>query len=132
MATRNYTSMGSIVDDYSQLKAVPALLGMLFSLFGLYQFGAFSTLELAWFNYTVDTTHVMLGSLAIFAVAFMSSETKQFENYHDWEQALIAASPILIVGYEHVQFVTDIVNTGTWTQILAFLIVAAGYGVAMR
>ncbi|WP_254764117.1 hypothetical protein [Natrinema marinum] len=120
------------MNDYSQLRAVPALLGMLFSIFGLYQFGAFSTLTIAWFDYTIQTTHVMLGSLAIFAVAFMSSETKSFEHYDEWEQAMIAASPVLIVGYEHISFITDLVNTSTWTQILAFLIVAGGYGVAMR
>lgn len=129
----NRQSMTGIIDDYSNLRAVPALLGMLFGLFGLYQFGAFSTLELAWFNYTIQTNHVMLGSLGIFALAFMSSETKSFERYDDWEQGLIAASPVLIVTYEHVQFVTDLVNnTEPWTQILAFLITVAGYGVAMR
>lgn len=132
MATSS-RSLNGVLSDYSQLRAVPALLGMLFSIFGLYQFGAFSTLELAWFDYTIETNHVMFGSLAIYAVAFMSSETRSFEHYDDWEQALIAASPVLIVGYEYVGFVADLVNSADpWSQVLAFLIVAGGYGVAMR
>lgn len=120
--------------DYSQLRSVPALLGMLFTVLSLYQFGAFGdSMVIAWFDYTVDSSHVMFGSLGIYALAFMSSETKAFENYEQWEQGFIVASPGLIFTYEYVGFVADLVNSmDPWTQILGFLIAAGGYGVAMR
>lgn len=132
MATRT-NSLNGLLNDYSQLRAVPALLGIIFAIASLYQFGGVNELTLQWFDYTLTDTHAMLISLGVLVVAFMSSETKQFENYEDWEQALIAATPALVVGHHYVPFIESLVNTAEpFGQILAFLICVAGYASAMR
>ena len=42
----------------------------------------------------------MFVSLATYAVAFISSETKEFENYEDWGKGMITAGPILLIGHQ--------------------------------
>ena len=129
----SHNSINGLVDDYSQLRAVPALLGIVFAMASLYQFGGVSELTLEWFSYTLTDQHAMLVSLGVLVVAFMSSQTKQFENYQDWEQILILATPSLVIGYHYIGFVESLVNTAEpWGQVAAFLVCVAGYASAMR
>jgi len=131
MASRN--SPGDLVSDYANLRTVPALLGIVFALASLYQFGGIATVELTWISYTLTTQHAMIVSLATFVVAFASSETKSFDYYEDWEKVVIAAGPALILGHQYVQFVTDaIANNSPTGGILAFIISLAAWGVAVR
>lgn len=76
--------------DYATLKTIPALLSVGFVAAGLYAFGGIAAVELTWFGgYTLTAEHATLGSMAILAVAFMSSETRRFENDEMWEQIMV-------------------------------------------
>ncbi|MFA9516330.1 hypothetical protein ACERIT_03790 [Halopenitus sp. H-Gu1] len=131
MATRS--SMSGLVSDYSHLRTLPALLSVVFALASLYQFGGISDVHLTWFNYTLTTQHAMLTSVGVYALAFASSETKAFDRYDDWEKVLIAAGPTLIIGYEYVGFIANLVNTTSNTgPIAAFLVAVVAWSVAVR
>lgn len=131
MATRS--SVSGIVSDYSHLRTLPALLSVVFALASLYQFGGISEVHLVWADYTLTTQHAMLTSVGVYALAFASSETKAFDHYQDWEKVLIAGGPALIVGYQYVDFISNLVNTMSNTgPIVAFLITVAAWGVAVR
>ena len=131
MASRN--AMSGMLDDYKNLRAIPALLSVFFVLASLYQFGGIASVELSWFNYTLTTQHALFVSMGAYAVAFASSETRTFEAYDSWEQAMIAAGPLVIIGHEYVQFITDLIATeGNTGPILAFLLVVISWGVAVR
>lgn len=121
------------LDDYSQLRTLPALMSVAFVLASLYQFGGISQVELTWLDYQLTQGHAVLVSIGSFAIAFMSSETKSFERYDDWEQGLIAAGPLLILGDQYVPFVSNqLANFGEAGMIVAFLVSAASWGVAVR
>jgi len=133
MASSYQNSMSSVIDDYTQLNTIPALLSVLFVVAGLYQFGGISDVTLTWIDYTLTAQHATFASIGTYAVAFASSETKEFRYYEDWEQAMIAAGPLLIVGYQYVPQIADIVNTSSnLGPILAFLVTVAAWGVAVR
>lgn len=127
-------SMSGLLDDYTQLNTIPALLSVLFVVAGLYQFGGISDVTLTWLDYTLTTQHATFASIGTYAVAFASSETKEFKMYEDWEQVMIAAGPLLIVGYQYIPQVADIVNTtgSNLGPIVAFLVTVAAWGVAVR
>lgn len=126
--------MGDTLGDYANLRSVPALMGIVFTMSSVYLFGGIEGLTISWgINYTLTTSHALWASIAVYVVAFASSETKQFASYEDWEKFLIAAGPLIMVGYEHVQYVTDLINNSApELQIVAFVITFVGYGVAIR
>lgn len=125
--------MSGVLNDYKNLNTIPALLSIVFAVASLYQFGGISEVHIAWFDYALSTHHAMLVSLGVLVVAFASSETKEFRNYEDWEKALIAAGPLLIVSHQYVDYVNDlIVNNEPTAGVLAFLIAVAAWGVAVR
>ena len=125
--------MNSVVEDYTQLNTIPALLSVAFVVAGLYQFGGISDVTLVWIDYTLTAQHATFASLGVYVVAFMSSETKDFAHYEQWEQVLIGGGPLLIVAYQYVPQVADIVNTSSnLGPILAFLATVAAWGVAVR
>ncbi|MDB9250038.1 hypothetical protein PN419_13695 [Halorubrum ezzemoulense] len=133
MASSYQNSMSNVVEDYTQLNTIPALLSVAFVMAGLYQFGGISDVTLTWINYTLTAQHATFASLGVYVVAFASSETKEFRYYEDWEQAMIAAGPLLIVGYQYVPQVADIVNTSSnLGPIVAFLVTVGAWGVAVR
>ena len=133
MASSYQNSMSNVIDDYTQLNTIPALLSVLFVVAGLYQFGGISDVTLVWIDYTLTAQHATFASIGTYAVAFASSETKEFRYYEDWEQAMIAAGPLLILGYQYVPQVADIVNTESHLgPALAFLLTVAAWGVAVR
>ena len=130
MATR---SMSSLTNDYMELRTIPALLGIVFAIASLYQFGGISEVHITWLDYTLSAQHAMFVSLATLLVAFASSETKQFEAYEDWEKVLIAAGPVLIVSQQYVNEVADIIaNNDPTGGIVAFVISVMAWGVAVR
>lgn len=121
--------------DYATLRTLPAFMSVIFAAASLYQFGGVSSLEITWFGgYVLNTSDAVLLSLGIYAIAFASSETKQMENYENWEMALVAASPAVILGYEYVTEVTDFFNSigDPLGAQVAFLITIVGWGVAVQ
>lgn len=130
----NHKSLNDTISDYTHLRTLPALLSVVFVVAGLYQFGGISDVTIVWLdNYALTTQHAMFISLAAYAIAFASSETKTFDMYETWEQVLIAAGPLLIAGYQYVGFISDLVNTTSNTgPIVAFLLTVAAWGVAVR
>ncbi|MFD1569785.1 hypothetical protein [Halorubrum laminariae] len=134
MASSYSNSMQSVVADYTHLRTIPALLSVAFVAAGLYQFGGITDITLVWLsNYTLTAQHATYVSLGAYVVAFASSETKSFEHYEQSEQVAIAAGPLLILGYQYVPQVADIVNTSSNVgPIVAFLATVVAWGVAVR
>ena len=131
MATRS--SVSGLVSDYSHLRTLPALLSVVFALASLYQFGGISEVHLVWADYSLTTQHAMITSVGVYALAFASSETKQFDSYEDWEKIAIVLGPLIIVGYQYVQPVADVINTSSnLGPIVAFLAPVVAWGVAVR
>jgi hypothetical protein len=133
MASSYSNSMGDALSDYTHLRTLPALLSVVFVLAGLYQFGGISEVMLTWLDYTLTSEHATFIALGAYAIAFASSETKQFESYERWEQIAIAAGPLVIIGYQYVPQIADIINTSSnLGPILAFLATVVAWGVAVR
>ncbi|ARS89642.1 hypothetical protein [Natrarchaeobaculum aegyptiacum] len=134
MATRNGFDIGRMTSNYANLRTIPAVLGVLFGLMSLYQFGAFGdTLGFAWFDYELTAMHAMVGSLIVYVIAFASSETRSFDHYHDGEKVLIAVSVLLILLYPQVDYAVTLVEYhDPGTMIVAWLVTISGYGVAIR
>ncbi|OYR65300.1 hypothetical protein DJ79_08755 [Halorubrum ezzemoulense] len=133
MASSYSRSMSDTLSDYTHLRTLPALLSVVFVLAGLYQFGGISEVMLTWLDYTLTAEHATFISLGAYAIAFASSETKQFESYEDWEKVAIAAGPLVIVGYQYVPQIADIINTSSnLGPIVAFLATVVAWGVAVR
>jgi hypothetical protein len=125
--------MGNVLSDYTHLRTLPALLSVVFIIAGLYQFGGISEVMLTWIDYTLTSEHATFISLAAYAIAFASSETKQFESYEQWEQVAIALGPIIIAGYQYVPQLADLINTSSnLGPIVAFLATVVAWGVAVR
>jgi len=133
MASSYSNSMGDALSDYTHLRTLPALLSVVFILAGLYQFGGISEVNLTWIDYTLTAEHATFISLAAYAIAFASSETKQFESYEQWEQVAIALGPVIIAGYQYVPQLADLINTSSnLGPIVAFLATVVAWGVAVR
>lgn len=133
MASSYSNSMGDALSDYTHLRTLPALLSVVFILAGLYQFGGISEVMLTWIDYTLTAEHATFISLAAYAIAFASSETKQFESYEQWEQVAIALGPVIIAGYQYVPQLADLINTSSnLGPIVAFLATVVAWGVAVR
>jgi hypothetical protein len=133
MASSYSNSMGDALSDYTHLRTLPALLSVVFIIAGLYQFGGISEVMLTWIDYTLTAEHATFISLAAYAIAFASSETKQFESYEQWEQVAIALGPIIIAGYQYVPQLADLINTSSnLGPIVAFLATVVAWGVAVR
>lgn len=130
----NHKSASDLMNDYMHLRTLPALLSVVFVMAGLYQFGGISDITLNWgLNYTLTAEHATISSLVVFAAAFASSETRQFDHYETWEKVLIAAAPALIAGYQYVGWITTQINNNSPTlSILAFVVTVVGWGVAVR
>ena len=133
MSSSYSNSMGDALSDYTHLRTLPALLSVVFILAGLYQFGGISEVNLTWIDYTLTAEHATFISLAAYAIAFASSETKQFESYEQWEQVAIALGPIIIAGYQYVPQLAELINTSSnFGPIVAFLATVVAWGVAVR
>jgi len=133
MSSSYSNSMGDALSDYTHLRTLPALLSVVFILAGLYQFGGISEVNLTWIDYTLTAEHATFISLAAYAIAFASSETKQFESYEQWEQVAIALGPVIIAGYQYVPQLADLINTSSnLGPIVAFLATVVAWGVAVR
>lgn len=134
MANHHRSAIRRTAHNYSNLKTVPALLGILFGLASLFLYGAFgSALTIEWFDWMITTDHAAGVSLIVLLVAFMSSKTRRFEDYADWEKVLIGLVVVLSIATGRFEMVDSIIfYADPWTPIVAFLVSIAGYGTAVR
>jgi len=123
---------GQIVSDYAQLRTVPAILAIVFAVCSAFQFGGLAQPELIWASYTLVPMHATVISMLAFLLAFMSSKTRDFEDYRLWEQALIALGPVLILGHQFLPFVADFIAQDMWYGVGAFAGTFASWGAAVR
>jgi hypothetical protein len=136
MATSN--RMGGMLKDYSHLRTLPAMLSVVYVVAGLYQFGGISDVTIMWLagsgGYTLTAEHAALASVLTFAIAFASSETKNFEQYETWEMAVIGSGPLLILGEQYVTEISDfLLDLGDPLGLqLAFVVTVAAWAVAVR
>lgn len=125
------TNSKSILSDYTQLNTLPAVTGVLFAVASSVQFlGA--TVSLSTPAYTFDPAHAMLVSLLMLVVAFASSETKDWRHYDEWEQGVVGVAAITLVGTEYVPEIADLVMSSQGTQVGAFVLSLAAWGVLSR
>lgn len=128
-------TLSSTVDDYANLRSLPAIISAIFVAMSLYQFGGISGIELTWFGgYTLTSQHAALGGMVIYAIAFMSSETKSFDHYDDWEKVALGIVPVLTIGYQYVDAVPNFlaaIGDPLGSQ-LAFAACLFGWFVAVR
>jgi hypothetical protein len=133
MSSYNSPNIGQTLNNYAKLNTIPALLSIFFAMASLYAFGGVAELHFSWFDYTLTVEHATLGSMFIMAVAFASSETRDFDHYARWEQVMIAMAPILILGAEYVDFISQaFVDHDPLLGMVAFGITVAAWGVAIR
>ena len=133
MASYNKSSIKGLVSDYSHLRALPALLSLIFGVASFYLFGGTPELYLSWFDYTLTNQHALIASLAIFALAFMSSETRDFDYYQDWEKVLIGVPPALMLAHQYTNFVPDaMAQYDPWLAVLLWIASLVGWSVAVR
>jgi len=105
----NSSKLSGIVDDYANIRTLPAFISAVFISLSLYQFGGIDPIAFNWgINYTFQPGHAILGSLAAYAIAFASSETKSFEYYEVWEKALIAAGPLAVAGWGYIPAIENL------------------------
>ncbi|KTG07549.1 hypothetical protein [Haloferax profundi] len=135
MASRYSKGLSGLASDYAMLKTIPAMLSVVFVATGLYAFGGVSDITITWLsNYTLTSEHATLGSIVVFALAFMSSETKSLEYYEYWEMGFILASPAVILGWEYTTQIPDLLlglGDPLGAQV-AFVITVVGWAVAVR
>ena len=129
--------MSGALSEYTNLRTLPAILSVVFVLTSLYQFGGVTEVTLVWLNdYSLTAEHAALGGITVYAAAFASSETKQFEYYETWEQAALALVPVVTVGYHYVSeiqtFITDLGGSSPIGAQLAFAATLFGWFVAVR
>jgi len=122
-----------VLEEYMQLRSVPALLSILFAMMGMFLFELIAAPEvLVYGGYTFSTDHAFILSVAVAAVAFLSSEARSFEMYEQWEQALMGLGFGTMLLQRYITEVNDLVMTNDHTQVLAFLLTVAAWGVLIR
>jgi hypothetical protein len=136
--TSSYSSgISDAIGDYANLKTLPAIFSVAFVATSLYQFGGITEITLVWLsNYSLTAEHAALGGMVVYAAAFMSSETKRFEHYEDWEKIAIAGVPAITLGYQYVNqiatFINDLGGTSPIGAQIAFFVTLFGWFVAVR
>jgi len=128
-------SLSSAMSDYSNIRTIPAMVSAAFIALSLYQFSAIDPISFNWgLNYTFAASHGALGSLGAYLIAFMSSETKDFQYYDDWEKVVIFLGPALTFGWHYVdQVQTWMLELGDPLGAqLAFVLVMLSWVVIVR
>ncbi|WP_410764743.1 hypothetical protein [Haloferax sp. DFSO60] len=135
MASRYSSGLSGLASDYAMLRTIPAMLSVVFVATGLYAFGGVSDITITWLsNYTLTTEHATLGSIAVYLLAFMSSETKSLEQYELWEAGFIVATIFSVLGWQYLtEFKDFMLGLGDplGAQIV-FAVTIVGWAVAVR
>lgn len=85
--------------DYTELRTVPAVIGVLFALSSLTLFLG-GELTLAALDYSFTAEHSLLVSVASLAAAFAASDTNDFAYYREWEKGLVGLFVVLLFAVE--------------------------------
>jgi len=102
------SSLSGAVSNYSNIRTIPAMVSAAFIALSLYQFGAIDPISFNWgIGYTFAPSHGAFGSLGAYLIAFMSSETKDFQYYDDWEKVVIFLGPVLSFGWHYIPTVSE-------------------------
>ena len=127
-------NMSSMLDDYMNLRTLPAAIGIVFTISSLYLFGGIAGLSLEWgLDYTLTSGHALWASLGAYILAFASSETRSFDRYEQWEQVMIAAGPAVMIAYNHSTWFNDMIVTNEpHLAGIAFLVSFASYAVLVQ
>ncbi|WP_049987972.1 hypothetical protein [Halobellus rufus] len=129
------SSFSGAISEYANLRTLPAIFSVAFVATSLYQFGGVTEITLVWLsNYSLTAEHAALAGIAVYAAAFMSSETKRFEHYETWEQVSLGLVPILTLGYQYTSQIPDLLNSigDPLGAQIAFLATLFGWFVAVR
>jgi len=132
MATSSLSRMAS---DYGNLRELPIGLSALLVIASLFTFGGISALEFVWFGYSLTAEHAVWIGVAGYGVAFMSSQTKQFERYELPEKALILAGPASMLGWQYVPAVSDTATSmlgDPVAQQVMFVVSLVSWAVTLR
>lgn len=125
--------MTSTVERYATTHMIPALLGIIFALTGLFTFEAIAAPQFLWIDYTLTTEHSVLVGLLAFAGAFATSATRQPSRYDTYEQAIIALGPALLISMQYVSEVSTVItDLGNAGLAGAFLVTMMSWIVAVR
>lgn len=122
-------------EDSLNLRRLPQVLSAVFMFATLYQFGGIESVTFGWLDYTIQASHTVYLSLFTYTLAFASSETRQFENYHSLEQALIFLGPVVIILHHATQLLHDHVQPhlgDPWFGVVLTVVVLVGWVVAIK
>lgn len=120
------------MDEYIDLNTVPALVGIAFAVSSAVQF-ELASVTVDVLDYTPAGVDLVLLSMAALAIAFASSETKDFRYYSDQEKLAIAIGPVLIIGQHYVTEIADIIaNNDPAGGVIAFALAMLSWGVVSR
>ena len=63
----------------------------------------------------------------------MSSETRDFDHYEDWEKVLIGVPPVLMLAHQYTNFVADAMTAyDPWLAVFLWIASLVGWSVAVR
>jgi len=127
------TNVSDTIADYTQLRTLPAVLGLAYILASLYQFGGIESVHIQWLSYELASFDAMLVSLMSILVAFASSETREFTEYEAWEQVSIISGPVIIMAHFTLPTVERFVQANSpEAGIIAFGVSAFSWAVMSR
>ena len=127
-----------LMNDYANIRTLPAALSVAFIVASLYQFGGISDVTLTWLGgtggYALTAEHAVIASMTAFTVAFASSQTREFDAYETWEKMAIAAGPAVIIGEQYTAEVTNLLTDlgDPLGYQIAFVLTVIAWGVAVR
>ena len=128
-----HNSMSETVSNYTQLNTIPALMGILFAMSAGVQFLGMQISIAIPASYSFPSTHAMLVSIGVLVIAFASSDTKDWRYYESWEQIVVGAAVVLMVGAEYIVEIDDFIAANDpITGIAAFLVSMAAWSVLAR
>ena len=127
-------NMAGRLNDYMNLRTLPAAIGIVFAIASLYLFGLFQGLTFGWgIDYELTSSHALWASLGAYLLAFASSETRSFDKYERPEQGLIVAGPAVMVASQHwTWFADQMAANSPHLAMVAFAVSFVSYGVLVQ
>ena len=109
------------IGDYTELRTVPAIIGVLFALSSLTLFLG-GELYIGALDYTFASEHSLLVSVVCLAAAFAASDTNDFAYYRDWEKGLVALFIVVLFAVEFSSTANSLIHDNEpYAGIIAFV-----------